>query len=119
MLTYQRIKDLCREKGVTVAQCERDCGLSKGSLCKIETSNPNMRRLQALADYFGLTTDVLINGESEEGYYFNKETADLAQEIYQDKEMHMLFDAVRGSTPQEMRDFRDMILLMKRREKGE
>ena len=57
--------------------------------------------------------------ESSENYYVNPETRKLAQEIYQDPEMHMLFDAVRGSSAEEIKDFRDMILLMKRREKGD
>lgn len=119
MITYDKIKELCEQKGVTITQCERDCGFSKGSISKIEKSKPNSKRLQILADYFGVSMDFMMTGENSDGYYYDKETAELAQQIYQDKEMHMLFDAVRGSSAEEIKDFRDMILLMKRREKGD
>lgn len=116
MLTYERIKDLCEKKGVTVAQCERDCGFSKGSLCKIEKSKPNLKRLEALARYFGISTDMLIGGENESGYYFDKSTAELAQQIYQNPDLHMLFNATKDASPNELKMFYNMVMVMKKRE---
>ena len=119
MITYEKIKEMCEKKGVSISQCERDCGFSKGSISKIEKNRPNSKRLQALADYFGVTMDFIMTGENPDGYYYDRETAEVAQEIYQNKELHMLFDAARDSTPDELRKFAEMILLLKRKENHE
>lgn len=119
MVTYEQIKELCEQKGVTITQCERDCGFSKGSLSKIEKSKPNGKRLQILADYFGISIDYLMNGSNADGYYYDRQAAALAQEIYQNHELHLLFDAAKDSSPEELRKFYDMILIMKRKENHE
>ena len=119
MITYEKVKELCEKKGVTITQCERECGFSKGSLSKIEKSRPNGKRLQTLADYFGVSMEFLMTGENQDGYYYDRETAELAQEIYQNNELHMLFDEVRGASSEELRNFHQMVLLMKKKERNE
>ena len=119
MITYAQIKHLCEQKGVTVSQCERDCGFSKGSLSKIEKSKPNGKRLQILADYFDVSIDYLMTGEDSNSYYYDRKTAELAQELYQNKDLHMLFDLTRDSSPEELKKFYDMITIMKRNERGD
>ena len=119
MITYEKIKELCEKKGVTITQCERECGFSKGSISKIEKSKPNGKRLQTLADYFGVSMEFLMTGENMDGYYYDKNTAELAQELYQNKELHMLFDEVRDASAEELMDFYQMVLLMKKKERHE
>lgn len=119
MITYDKIKELCEQKGVTVTQCERDCGFSKGSISKIEKSKPSSKRLQILADYFGVSMEFMMTGENSDGYYYDKESAEIAQEIYQNKDLHMLFNMTRDAKPEELRDFAQMLLLLKKREKYE
>ena len=65
MLTYEQIKQLCKSKGVTVTQAERECGFSKGSLCKIETNRPNSKRVETLAKYFGISVEAIMYGDSD------------------------------------------------------
>lgn len=119
MITYEKIKELCEKKGVTISQCERDCGFSKGSLSKIEKNKPNAKRLQTLADYFGVSMEYIMTGEEPQGYYYDPETAKLAQEIYQNPELHMLFDASRDAKPEDLKTFYEMILMLKRKEYNE
>lgn len=54
MITYQDIKRLCKEKGVTITGAEKALGFAKGSLCKIETSKPSMERVKKISDYFNI-----------------------------------------------------------------
>ncbi len=63
MLTYDVIKQLCKNKGVTVTGLEKELGFARGSLCKVNTSKPSMEKVQKLADYFGISSDYLMNGE--------------------------------------------------------
>lgn len=64
MLIYDRIRMLCKEKGVTVTGTEMELGFARGSLCKIDKNKPSMERLQKLADYFKVEADWLV-GASE------------------------------------------------------
>ena len=83
---------------------------------------PTPERLQKLADYFHVTVDFLMTGEEKKqstGYYFNEDTAAIAQEIFENKELRMLFDASRNAKPEDLMTVRDMMLALKRKERGE
>lgn len=64
MSIYDKIKQLCKEKGVTVTGTEKELGFSRGSLCKIDKNKPSSEKLQKLADYFGVQLEYLT-GASE------------------------------------------------------
>lgn len=61
MLTYDLIKKLCRQKGVTVTGTERELGFARGSLCKVNTSAPSMEKVRKLAEYFEVDIEYLMN----------------------------------------------------------
>ena len=115
---YEIFEDLCKRKGVRPADVGRATGISTSTFSSWKKGQykPKPEKLQKIADFFGVTLDYLIKGEDVD-YYLDKATAELAEAIYQDKEMHMLFDTVRGSSAEDIRKFRDMILLMKRNER--
>lgn len=86
-------------------------------------AEPSVLIVRKLADIFGvdmnaLTTQDLEKAEQSE-HYVDPDTIALAQELYQNPEMHMLFDAVRTSSASDLKNFYDMIMLMKRRENPE
>lgn len=64
MLIYDRIRMLCKEKGVTITGTEMELGFARGSLCKIDKNKPSAERLQKLAEYFEVESDWLT-GASE------------------------------------------------------
>lgn len=57
--------------------------------------------------------------EADEGYYTNPETAQIAQKIYEDKELRALFDAAADADPEDLKVAHDMLLALKRKERGE
>ena len=61
MSIYDKIKQLCKEKSVTVTGTEKELGFSRGSLCKIDKNKPSSEKLQKLADYFGVQISCFIN----------------------------------------------------------
>ena len=61
MLTYDLIKKLCKQKGVTVTGTERELGFARGSLCKVNTSAPSMEKVRKLAEYFEVDIEYLMN----------------------------------------------------------
>lgn len=120
MLTYDTIKKLCKGKGVTVTGLEKELGFAKGSLCKVNTNKPSMEKVRKLAEYFNVSTDYLTmeDDKEKEEYYFNKETAEIAQNIFDNKELRLLYDAARDAQPEDIQTAYDMLLALKRKERG-
>lgn len=59
-MIYDRIKELAKEKGVTIQQMERDLGLSERNSCKWNDSLPRVSTLKKIADYFNVTIEDLL-----------------------------------------------------------
>ena len=99
----------------------KDMDISKGlgfhpsviSDWKRGKSVPKYEKLKQIADFFGVSVEYLTTGEQPEGYYLNPETAEVAQEIYDNKELRLLFDAARDVTPEQLRILQQMALSWK------
>lgn len=59
-MILEEIKRLCEERGVSIARVEREAGLPNATIRKWEHSDPRVRNLKAVADYFGVPVDDLI-----------------------------------------------------------
>lgn len=119
MNTVERIISICKERKIPISKLERSCDFANGYIRRLSKGTMPNDRLAKVADFLGVTTEFLTTGENPDGYYYDKATAELAQEIYQNQELHLLFDLTRDSSPDELRDFANMILIMKKRERGE
>lgn len=56
----ERIKFLCRSKGISVPKLEIELGLSSGSISKWDKSSPKADNIAKVADYFGVSIDYLL-----------------------------------------------------------
>lgn len=101
MTLYERIETLRKSKSISQGKLEKELGFSNGSISKWKNSTPTPERLQKLADYFRVTVEYLLTGEEKvsDGYYLNDETANMAQEMYEDPDMRSLFDMKRNMDP--------------------
>lgn len=61
-LIYDRIKELCTQRGISIYRLEKDLGFSSCSICKWKTSSPSVDKVQKVADYFGVTVNYLLEG---------------------------------------------------------
>ena len=119
MSTVERILSIAKERGISVAKLERDCGFSNGYLKKLLKGTLPNDRLSTVAEYLGVSAEYLTTGEEAENYYVNTETLEMAQQLYENPGLHMLFDITKDATPSELKDFYDVISIMKKRERGE
>ena len=55
-----KIKDLCKARGVSISRLEREVGIGNGTIDDWDHSNPRVDKLKAVADYFGVTVDYLL-----------------------------------------------------------
>ena len=76
---------------------------------------PRMDKIQALADYFHVEKSDLLEDKhgQKPQYYLNPETAKVAQEIYEDDNLHALFDAARGASPEELQRAKNFLQMLK------
>lgn len=113
------VKKMCKENNTTIAQMERDIGISKGASYKWNNSKPSLNIINKIANYFGVSVDFLMNGEEKEKYYINPETAKIEQEVFDDPELRILFDASRDLSPEDLQAVITMVKALQRKEKGE
>lgn len=90
MTLKDRIKALCKARGTSMNKVENDLGFGTGYISKLGKSTPNSKKLQSIADYFGVTTDYL-NSKTDKilcpecEFYYNpldKESLDLHEQIH-------------------------------------
>ena len=81
---------------------------------------PRMDKVDAMCDLFHCKRSDLIEekGNDNDEYYLNPETAQVAQEIFENKELRTLFDVTRNADPEDLRALHSMALALKRKERG-
>lgn len=114
----ERIVDLCKKNNISQSELERTVGIAKGSVTKWKTQEPKYSTLEKVAACLGVSTDYLMYGTESETYYLNDETREIAQEVFENKELRMLFDAARDAEPEDIEAVHNMLLALKRKERG-
>ena len=116
---YCKLRDAMGVKDADVAKAT---GITKSTFSdwKNGRSNPKDAKLSKIAEYFGVSAEYLRTGEKddEDGYYLNEETAKVAQEIFENKNLRVLFDAARDATPEDLKTTYDMLMALKKKERG-
>ena len=83
----------------------------------------NIYILKRLAKYYNVSLDYLMGRDNTEiddngqVYYINEETAEMADKIFHNKELRLLFDAARDAQPEDLEAVHHMLLALKRRER--
>lgn len=102
---YEKIKRLCKERGITITALERELGFARGSLSKIDKNQPGYDRIQKIADYFGKPIDFFMNDEVQKTgqnkeYYLDEATAEQVQKFFDSPDGKNLFDLWRRLEPE-------------------
>ena len=120
---YEIFAKLMKAKGCSAYQVSKDTGIAQSTLSdwKSGKSIPKADKIQKIADYFGVSAEYLMTGEEKKNgpkYYLNDETAAIAQDIFENKELRLLFDAARDAAPEDLETVHSMLLALKRKERG-
>ena len=121
---YETFEKLCNERKCSVSTVSKETGIASSTLSEWKKGSytPKNDKLQKIADFFGVSMDFLTTGkdvekESTSGkkYYFSDATAQKAQELFENPELRVLFDAAQDSKPENL----ELAAEMLRRFKGE
>lgn len=78
--------------------------------------SPDYETLEKIADIFNVDMNFLMGGKEKESvpdYYANPETAKLAQELFENHDLRILFDAARDSDPKDLQMAADLLKRLK------
>ena len=75
-----RIKELANQKGISLPTLESELGFGNSTIVKWDKSTPNAEKLNAVAKYFGVSMDYLLNGVDEDGLS-EKDNKDIARRL--------------------------------------
>lgn len=97
------VREVCKEKGITVKQLETDLGFSNGYFNPKKLKTIPYDRAVKTAEYLNCDINKIIGEQVQTNYYLNDETAQIAQQIFENKELRALFDVGRKSDPKHLK----------------
>lgn len=123
----QRIKQLRQEHDITQKELADFLGVTPKAVSFYELGQrmPPNEMILKLAQKFCVSTDYLLGNKENitaverEGYYTNPEAAKMAQEIYDNPDMKILFDAAKDVSPEDLKFVADMVSRMRKKERNE
>lgn len=120
MNSIERVKLLCKERNIPISKLEKDLGYSNGYIGNLRKGTFPADRLKDISEYLGTSIEFLITGidPNTEDYHFTPETRDIAQAIYENQELHILFNAARDCSPEDILTVYTMLLALKKKEHG-
>lgn len=122
MNSVERVKAICKERKIPISKIEKDLGYANGYIGQLRKGVFPANRLQDISEYLGVSTEYLLNGDdgkTEKKYYLNDETAEMAQKLFENRDLRVLFDAAKDATPEDLKTTYDMLMALKRKERGE
>lgn len=116
----RRIKDRRIELGMSQDELAKKMGYSgRSTICSIETGKHALTqpKIVQIAKALDVTPAFIMGWQDADGnYYENESTSDIAQEIYDNKELRLLFDAAKGASPETLKQVHNMLLFLKQQE---
>ena len=123
MDSVELVKKICKERKIPISKLERDCDFSNGYIRKLKEGKFPSDRLQKIADYLDVSVEYLLTGSEgkilgQQKYYTDDRTAEIAQKIFDNKKLRLLFDEAVDASPEDLQTAHDILLALKRKERG-
>lgn len=116
---YERIDELCRQKGITGGKMCNDLGISRSTMTELRkgrTKTLKLEKASKIAKYFDVSIDYLLGNEQKEKpaqnvqvrdehdniVVLDDETRDLIDSLRKNPEMKMLFSVSKGATKEDI-----------------
>ena len=101
MTLKDRVKKLAQERGISLPALEAELGFGNSTIVKWDKSTPNADKLNAVAKYFDVTMDYLLNGNDDTSLT-TRDERDISKIIEPTKEQllsqeGLMFDGVPAS----------------------
>jgi len=101
MTGVEYVREICRQKGITIRKLELDLGFSNGYLNPKKTKKIPYDKAKQISDYLHVDINPVL-GLPENTYYLDPDVAQMAQEIHDNEDLKILFDATRDATKEDL-----------------
>jgi transcriptional regulator with XRE-family HTH domain len=116
-LTAQRLSTALNRKGINQQQLADMSGVSKHSISQYihgshTPSNISATKIGTVLDVnpmWLMGYDVPMTDDQSHQYYINQKTAEIAQELFNNPDLRILFDAARDAKPENLRLAAEML----------
>lgn len=107
----KNLKRLLYERHLSSAELARALGIKQTTISgwMNEYKVPRGKTIDAICELLHCSRSELIGEDQCDSYYINPETAKIAQEVFDDPDLRMLFDASRDSKPEDIRMAAEML----------
>lgn len=111
---FDRFKQLCDEKGISIYKAAMEIGLNRAAANKWKAGSiPNGQTLSKLADFFGVTNDYLLGKETEKALTATGERSG-SHDVLDDVDI-AFYDNYKELTEDDKATVRDMVRIMRER----
>lgn len=121
--TANRLKQAMNNINISAQELADKSGVSKASISQYVNGSHKPSNISApkLAQVLQVNAMWLMGFDMEDQpkptYYFDEETAQKAQEIFENKQLSLLFDAARDADPEDLETVHTMLMALKNKEK--
>ena len=118
---YEKFRKLCDKKGVSPYRISQETGITQSTFSdwKNGRSVPKQDKLKKIADFFGVDVAYFYdNNEENRGYYVDDKTKEIAQQIFDNKDLRLLFDAAKDASSDDLKTVHTMLMALKAKEGG-
>lgn len=117
-LFSKRLRHYLNENNMTQVELANKLGVGTTSIYNWVSGlkTPRMDKVDAMCKIFNIRReDLLTDGSlNDTTYYTNPETAKVAQEIFDNSDLRILFDAAKDSTPEQLKLAAEMLRQFKK-----
>ena len=124
---WEIFESVIREKGLSVADVSRGTGINQSTFSNWKERRNLITGENAIkiCNFLDISIDYLMTGNrierssiSGKKYYFSDETAEMAQEMFESKELRALYDVQRDMEDDDLKAMYNMAVALKRKERG-
>jgi len=117
------LKKMLKRNNLSQRRLAEELGISPQSITYWinAVKTPRMDKIDKMCEIFRCRRSDLLEEHAEgekNTYYFDDETAEIAQEIAENKNLSLLFDSAKDATPEDLETVHSMLLALKRKERN-
>lgn len=118
MTGYEYFEQVLKRKGLKPFDVSKGTGIRSGvfSDWKAGRYTPKADKMQLIADFLDVPVEPLlgVQTDAQSEYYYDNETLALAQELFENKQLHVLMDAAKDVDRESLAILYSLLLKMKK-----
>lgn len=116
---YERFESLLKRDNVKVSDVCKATGIRNSTMTdwKKGRTTPKADKLKLIADFFHVPVDYFYSGATGDGHYLDEETIEIAQALFENKELRLLFDEAKDADSSYIQAAHSILIALKKKER--